>query len=341
MTSTPATPSGGVATPNLGKRPVHVHASGVDAPQTIAAGVVARPAVRDQLARDARRAPPAPIIPRSTGCSGCTAPSVASTASPCAPRARGTPTRRRGASPECRPAPARPPPSSRRARPRTECPPCASASASSAPRPNTNGSPPFSRTTRLPCRAARIISAVDRLLRHAVAAARACRRRSTARCVSAAQRVGIDQRVVEHQVGFLRRAAARAASRARDRPGPAPTSDTLPDRQSPVFGLLVQPVQRLEQLRPPLLHRHAVALPRRAAPRPPRPSTRRGRTGSHASSASRSRPASAGARPSVEIATVTPSRRTTPPRYAVACAGSSTAFTKTRRALRGRAAPAD
>ena len=35
----------------------------------------------------------------------------------------------------------------------------ANASASSPPRPNTNGSPPFNRTTRRPRRAARIISA--------------------------------------------------------------------------------------------------------------------------------------------------------------------------------------
>src|SRR5262249_26439536 len=48
-------------------------------------------------------------------------------------------------------------------------------------------------------------------------------------------------------------------------------------------------------------------------------------------SASRSRPASAGACPEVEIATVTPPRRTTPPAYALADWGSSTALTKIRR----------
>jgi hypothetical protein len=37
-------------------------------------------------------------------------------------------------------------------------PAAARASASSPPRPNTNGSPPFSRTTRLPRRAPRIIN---------------------------------------------------------------------------------------------------------------------------------------------------------------------------------------
>ena len=50
----------------------------------------------------------------------------------------------------------------------------------------------------------------------------------------------------------------------------------------------------------------------------------RGRT---ASSASRKSAVSPGASPLVEIASVTPSRRTTPLRNAVAFAGSSTAFT--------------
>src|SRR5581483_8174980 len=50
--------------------------------------------------------------------------------------------------------------------------------------------------------------------------------------------------------------------------------------------------------------------------------------GSRRSIASRNNAVSAGARPSVEIAMVTPARRTTPLRYAVPCAGSSTALTK-------------
>src|SRR5262249_26438012 len=54
-------------------------------------------------------------------------------------------------------------------------------------------------------------------------------------------------------------------------------------------------------------------------------------SGSSRSGASRSSPASAGARPSVEIATVAPPFRTTPPRYALAASGSSTALTKMRR----------
>ena len=54
-------------------------------------------------------------------------------------------------------------------------------------------------------------------------------------------------------------------------------------------------------------------------------------SGSTASSPSRNSPASAGAWPSVEIASVTPPLRTTPPRYAEALARSSTAFTNTCR----------
>ena len=85
--------------------------------------------------------------------------------------------------------------------------------------------------------------------------------------------------------------------------------------------VLVESVQRLEQHGPPLFHRHPTSLP--LAPRlvGGRPSTSSRSAGSHASSASRSSPASAGARPSVEIAIVTPSRRTTPPAYADACRG--------------------
>ena len=45
---------------------------------------------------------------------------------------------------------------------------------------------------------------------------------------------------------------------------------------------------------------------------------------------------SAGAWPSLEMASVTPSRRSTPPRYAVAFGGSSTAFTKIRLAFAAR-----
>ncbi len=54
--------------------------------------------------------------------------------------------------------------------------------------------------------------------------------------------------------------------------------------------------------------------------------------GTSSSNASRSNPASAGACPAVENATVTPPRLIVPPRYAVAFAGSSTALTNTPRA---------
>src|SRR5438105_5064048 len=60
-------------------------------------------------------------------------------------------------------------------------------------------------------------------------------------------------------------------------------------------------------------------------------------SGNRASSASRSSPASAGARPSVETATVTPPLRKTPPRYALAESVSSTALTNRARSSAARA----
>ena len=58
-----------------------------------------------------------------------------------------------GGSPGCPPPPGRRTPSSRRAPPRSRRRRVRSASASSPPRPNTNGSPPLSRTTCRPARA--------------------------------------------------------------------------------------------------------------------------------------------------------------------------------------------
>ena len=72
--------------------------------------------------------------------------------------------------------------------------------ASSPPRPNTNGSPPFSRTTRRPRRAARIISA---WIASCVIAWRPARLPTKKRCARRASRSTrvVDQRVVQHQVG--------------------------------------------------------------------------------------------------------------------------------------------
>ena len=67
---------------------------------------------------------------------------------------------------------------------------------------------------------------VNRLLRHAVAAARLPTQKHCA-LVDAAQRVDVHERVVEHQVGFLERRTARTVQSSGS-PGPAPTSDTRP-----------------------------------------------------------------------------------------------------------------
>ena len=68
---------------------------------------------------------------------------------------------------------------SRPARPRTGCPRLAQRCASSPPRPNTNGSPPLSRTTLRPARRVLDQQPVDLLLRHLLRRRRSCRRRST------------------------------------------------------------------------------------------------------------------------------------------------------------------
>ena len=194
-----------------------------------------------------------------------------------------------------------------------------------------------------PARAARIIR---RWIVSCLTLARPARLPTQKHCasVSAPQRLGIHERVVQHQVGFLRRASARERSTARDRPDrrrPATRGLGLSHCQLATLNsrrsfLLVQPVQRLEQQRPPLFHRHAVALPLRAAPRPPPTSTRRGRpAATRRAPRAAGRPAPARGRRSKSRSS-RPSRRTTPPRYAVACAGSSTAFTKTPPRLGGR-----
>ena len=124
-----------------------------------------------------------------------------------------------------------------------------SASASSPPRPNTNGSPPFRRTTRLPRRAARIMSAVDRLLAHRGPAG-ALADREALRARRELERLRRDERVVEDEVGLAPARARRARSAARDRRGRrrrARRSRSCAGRR-----LGVEPVQRLEQQRPPL-----------------------------------------------------------------------------------------
>ena len=193
---------------------------------------------------------------------------------------------------------------------------------------------------------------VNRLLLDAVAAARACRRRSSAPTSAGAA----PRRRPARRTARGRRPATRCSARivhSSGSPGPAPTRDTDPSSQlhrptvtsaawhhsrfSPPlrWARRIQAVQHLEQLRPPL-HRHAVLLATSRRASSAASIHRRDRAGSQASSASRSSPAIAGARPPVEIAIVTPARRTTPPAYAVALGGSSTALTKMPPRLRRR-----
>ena len=92
-------------------------------------------------------------------------------------------------------------------------PACPSASASSPPRPNTKGSPPFSRTTRRPRRAARIITAWISAWRQRVPA-RALADEEALRPPGDLQDALVDERVVEHQVRGRSRATAVRVRRA-------------------------------------------------------------------------------------------------------------------------------
>ena len=96
---------------------------------------------------------------------------------------------------------------------------------------------------------------------------------------------------------------------------------------------LVQPVQRLEQQRPALGHRHAVAPPASRARRAPRPSTspdRRGSTASSACAQQRGQARRVAARSKSRASRRRAARRRSETRWH--SAGSSTAFTKRRRA---------
>ena len=144
------------------------------------------------------------------------------------------------------------------------------------------------------------------------------------------QRRRIDERVVQHQV--RRGAAARplVASAGRDRRGrrrPARRNRAAGTGRCPrliadgsrarprlarrraAARRVVQGDQRLEQQRTTLRHRHCRASQSRRASRAHAIQASRS-SGSSASSASRISPASAGASPSVDIAIVTPARRT-------------------------------
>ena len=167
------------------------------------------------------------------------------------------------------------------------------------------------------------------------------------------ERRGIDERVVEHEVGVgqtsgrLAREQIGIAGPGADERHEAPFrlrsghSGWQTGRGRPhirvVRGVrgpfpIVQIVERLQQQRPPLGHRHALRQPVRGGPLARRPSSVSSSSGRSTSSASRIRPARAGASPSVDIAIVTPAFCTIAPAYALALSRSSTALTKRQRA---------
>ena len=244
---------------------------------------------------------------------------------------------------------ARQQPSSRQARRRMEYLPSARAIASSPPRPNTNGSPPLRRTTRFP-RSPRESSADESSPAARCPGARACLRRNTGPASSAGARSHPRARRTSTRSASSSRRSARTVQSSGS-PGPAPTSETNPRREAadrvrrsdppsvhafplplPPSPFCVQLVQRLQQLGTPAVPSGRSALSTLAGWRQRPTAICRDRLAATRPWPRAAGPISAGARPSVEIAIVTPSRLTTPPRYAVACAGSSTALTKMRRA---------
>ena len=134
----------------------------------------------------------------------------------------------------------------------------ASASASSPPRPNTNGSPPLSRTTRFPAApcstSAALISSCD---------IRCPPRRLPALISSASGRVCSSSRSLMSRSCTTTSAACSSASpfavMSPGSPGPAPTSETLPGP------LMPRPPSAAPTPRPPA----AAAPARRPAPPPP------------------------------------------------------------------------
>ena len=98
--------------------------------------------------------------------------------------------------------------------------PCArSTSSSSPPRPNTNGSPPLSRTTRLPARACSSISAWICVLRGVVVAGLLADFDALRIAPHQLQHLGADQAIVQDHVGLVEHAQRAQRQQARDRPG--------------------------------------------------------------------------------------------------------------------------
>ena len=98
---------------------------------------------------------------------------------------------------------------------RKRMPASASAAASSQPRPNTKGSPPFSRSTRRPSAGALDQHLVDVALVRRRPAAALAGRRSARRPRARAQHARIDQRVVHDVVGRPQRMQRQHGEQAR------------------------------------------------------------------------------------------------------------------------------
>ncbi len=230
-------------------------------------------------------------------------------------------------------------------------PASASASASSPPRPSTNGSPALSRTTRRPARASATIRSLTCFLRDRLVADPLRDRNAIGRRRQIHNRPRHES-VIQHEIGRaqpLDRAIrqelriARAGADNRHEADPA-GGGTWRDRALTIAASPARAAAR-EPGRAPQSPRRVPAVGPASA-RPFGASAPSGRR--HAETSVRDRPAAAGrglreavpanagARPLVEMAIVAPARRTTPPRYAVACAGSSAAFTNTRRRLAAR-----
>ena len=177
-----------------------------------------------------------------------------------------------------------------RARPRTGCPAAVSASASSPPRPNTNGSPPFKRTTRSAAPRGPDQQPVDELLRAPPDVRRACRRKSAA--LPAPAPAPPDRPARRRARDRPRQPLGRAPRQQTRIAGPgADERDEPPARRGRLMTLMRAPAldrrarrsrverdQRVEQQRPPLRHRHPPRqplAPRVARARPSRPRDRR------------------------------------------------------------------
>ena len=194
----------------------------------------------------------------------------------------------------------------RRARPRTGSPASASASASSPPRPKTNGSPPLSRTTSSPARPSSTSSSFSSAWPDVLA-------RDHERVVGRLlDELGRDEHVVDERVA----APDQLEAAHGDEPGiagPAPTSQTV-TRASP------SRAPRSSRAAP--RRSRSAPSPRAAAPAAPRPA-RRARGPTSSAICERSRFASAGEAPPVETATAIGPSRCTAGRMKLQSSGTS------------------